>query len=45
MPLQDRGGTVVVVGRGKPRNHGVMVDGELYCVPCGNVVREDIDAT
>ena len=41
MPLQDRVGTVVVVGRGKPRNHGVMVDGELYCVPCGNVVKEE----
>ena len=44
MPLQDRVGTVVVVGRGNPRNHGVMVDGTVYCVPCGNVVREDIDA-
>ncbi len=40
MPLQDRVGTVVILGRGKPRNHGVEVDGRLYVVPCGNLNRE-----
>ena len=39
MPLQDKVGPVIVVGQGKPRNHGVMVDGVLYCVPCGNLVK------
>ena len=43
MPLQDRVGTVVVVGQGKPRNHGVRIDGEVYCVPCGNLVKEEND--
>lgn len=38
MPLQDCVGVIVVVGRGRPRNHGVMVDGALYTVPCGNLV-------
>lgn len=37
MPLHGREGTVVVVSRGKPRNHGVMVDGAVYVVPCGNL--------
>jgi hypothetical protein len=37
MPLHGREGTVVVVSRGKPRNHGVEVDGVLYAVPCGNL--------
>ena len=35
--LQDRVGDIVVVGKGKPRNHGVMVDGEVYVIPCGNL--------
>lgn len=39
MPLHGRVGHVVIVGRGRPRNHGVMVDGRLVCVPCGNVRR------
>jgi len=39
MPLQDRQGVVVLVGTGKPRNHGIEVDGRVYCVPCGNLNR------
>jgi len=39
MPLQDRQGAVVLVGVGRPRNHGVEVDGRVYCVPCGNLNR------
>ena len=30
-------GTIEIVGRGKPRNHGVMVDGVMYVVPAGNL--------
>ena len=41
MPLHDRVGVVVIVGRGKPRNHGVQVDGCLYVVPCGNLIRAE----
>lgn len=37
MPLHGKIGTVEIVGRGKPRNHGVMVDGVLYVVPAGNL--------
>ena len=37
MPLHGKVGTVVIVGKGKPRNHGVKVDGVTYCVPCGNM--------
>ncbi len=33
-----RVGTVVVVGRGPgPRNHGVLVGGDLVIVPAGNL--------
>ncbi len=34
--LHGRRGTVTVVGRGKPRNHGVEIEGRLVVVPCGN---------
>lgn len=37
MPLHGKLGSVVVVSRGKPRNHGVKVDGAVYVVPCGNL--------
>ena len=37
MPLQNRIGTVELVGRRRPRNHGVRIDGKLYIVPCGNL--------
>lgn len=35
--LHGRLGVVRIVGKGKPRNHGVEVDGRLYCVPCGQL--------
>jgi hypothetical protein len=38
MPLHGKVGRVVVVARGKgPRNHGVLIDGRLWVVPCGNL--------
>jgi hypothetical protein len=37
MPLHGKRGIVRVVSRGKPRNHGIEVDGVLYVVPCGNL--------
>ena len=37
-PLHGKVGTVCVVAKGKgPRNHGILVDGKLYVVPCGNL--------
>ncbi len=37
MPLHGRVGMVVIPSRGKPRNHGVEIDGRMYVVPCGNL--------
>jgi hypothetical protein len=37
MPHHGRVGPVTVVGRGKPRNHGVKIDGQTVIVPCGNL--------
>jgi hypothetical protein len=37
MPYHGRVGTVAVVCRGKPRNHGVLIDGQLIAIPCGNL--------
>jgi hypothetical protein len=37
MPLHGKVGTICVVSRGKPRNHGVEISGQLYVVPCGNL--------
>lgn len=36
-PWQGKTGTVVVSGRGKPRNHPVEVEGRLVVVPCGHL--------
>lgn len=38
-PLHGRIGTVVISGRGKPRNHGILFDGEneMRSIPCGNI--------
>lgn len=44
MPLHGKIGIVAIASRGKPRNHGVMVDGVLWVVPCGNL-RNPPDAT
>lgn len=37
MPYHGRYGRVVVVSKGKPRNHGVEIDGKMICIPCGNL--------
>jgi len=39
MPYHGRVGRVVIVGRGKPRNHGVEVGCTVVSVPCGNLRR------
>lgn len=39
MPLHGRTGIVRIRGKGKPRNHGVEIDGTTYVVPCGNLRR------
>lgn len=36
-PLHGKVGTVEIVCKGKPRNHGVVIDGKLYAIPCGNL--------
>lgn len=38
-PLQGKIGVVEVVSKGKPRNHGVRVDGRLHVIPCGHLVK------
>jgi hypothetical protein len=37
MPCHGKVGRLAVVSRGKPRNHGVEVEGRVVVVPCGNV--------
>ena len=37
MPLHGKVGIVEIVVTGKPRNHGVRIDGTLYVVPAGNL--------
>jgi hypothetical protein len=37
MPLHGKVGRVAVRAKGRPRNHGVEIDGTLYVVPCGNL--------
>lgn len=36
-PLHGKTGVVEIASRGRPRNHGVRIDGRLYVVPCGNL--------
>jgi len=38
-PLQGAVGVVEIISRGKPRNHGVRVDGRLHVVPCGHLIK------
>lgn len=42
MPHHGKCGTVVIVGKGRPRNHGVRLDGcgTTTVVPAGNLVPE-----
>jgi len=37
MPLHGQVGEVVIISHGKPRNHGVRIDGVLYAIPCGHL--------
>ena len=37
MPYHGRVGIVRIASRGKPRNHGVEIDGRVVVVPCGNL--------
>lgn len=41
MPYHGKLGTVVISGRGKPRNHLVNIDGTDVVVPCGNLRRPE----
>ena len=36
-PYHGMFGVVVIVGRGKPRNHGVSIAGTAVAVPAGNL--------
>lgn len=35
----DQVGVVIIVGKGKPRNHGVMIGDEVVIVPAGNLMK------
>ena len=37
MPLHGATGVVRIASRGKPRNHGIVIRGRFYVVPCGNL--------
>lgn len=41
MPHHGKVGRLAVVSRGKPRNHGVEIDGRIVVVPCGNIYAFD----
>jgi len=43
MPLHGKVGIVRISSKGKPRNHGVEVDGALYAIPCGNLFEARYD--
>lgn len=37
-PLEGKAGTITVVCKARRcRNHGVLIDGKLYAIPCGNL--------
>lgn len=40
-PFHGRFGVVRIVGSGKPRNHGIEIDGKIVVVPCGNIKRAE----
>lgn len=41
MPHHGKIGRVVVVSKGKPRNHGVEIDGKIVCFACGNLMKTE----
>lgn len=36
-PLHGKNGIIVIVSKGRPRNHGVLIDGVVYAIPAGNL--------
>ena len=40
MPLHGKVGVVVVSGCGRPRNHGIEIEGRIQVVPAGNIIKE-----
>ncbi len=37
-PLEGKTGTIAIACKARRcRNHGVIVDGQLYAIPCGNL--------
>lgn len=36
-PYHGKTGVVAIRSRGKPRNHGVVINGSMVVVPCGNL--------
>jgi len=40
MPLHGKTGIVRIRARGRPRNHGVEIDGDVYVIPAGQLRRE-----
>jgi len=43
MPLHGMIGVVVRPSKGKPRNHGVEINGTTYVIPCGNLRKVNDD--
>lgn len=39
MPLHGKVGIVRVRATGRPRNHGIEIDGHLFTVPAGNLMK------
>lgn len=39
MPYHGKIGTVCIIGRSKPLNHGIDIDGKIVAIPCGNLRR------
>jgi hypothetical protein len=37
MPLHDRVGVVRISSLGKPRNHGIEIEGIVHVIPAGNL--------
>ena len=35
--LHGKTGRVVIAGKGKPRNHGILIDDAVFIIPCGNI--------
>jgi hypothetical protein len=42
MPWHASEGVVLIVSRGKPRNHGVLVGTTVIVVPCGNLRKVEV---